>query len=48
MVQGGGEKSPSGSGNTAALDLLGQDTGSSGGLGGPMAYFRNLCEGDVI
>ena len=41
------EKIPSGSGATA-LDLLGQETSDSGGVGGPTAYFRGLFEGDSI
>ena len=33
------EKSPLGSGDTAAPDICGQETGNSGGVGGPTAYF---------
>ena len=48
MAEDGGKQSTSGRGDTTAPDLLGQDTGDSGGLGGHMAYFRCMCEGDVI
>ena len=38
----------SGSGDTTALDLLGQDTGDSGGLGVPTDYFRRICKVDGL
>ena len=37
VEEGGGKKSTSGSGYTTAPDLLGQETGNSGGGGGPTA-----------
>ena len=30
--------------NTSALYPHGQDTGDSGGVGGPTTYFRRFCE----
>ena len=39
VAEGGDRKITSGSGYTTAPDLLGQETGNSGGVGGPTAYF---------
>ena len=39
VAKGGGEQSTSGRRDTIAPDLLGQDTGNSGGVGGPTTYF---------
>ena len=39
LADGGGGQSTSGSGYTTATDLLGQETGNSGGLGVPMTHF---------
>ena len=38
-----GENSPIGIGDTSAPDICGQETGNSGGLGGPTAYFY-VCD----
>ena len=35
---GGGKNSPPGNKDTAAPDLCGKETGSSGGAGGPTSY----------
>ena len=48
VAEGRGTKSTSGSKDTAALDLLGQDTGDNGGVGGPTAYFLTFFKGDRI
>ena len=45
MEEGGSKNSPSGIGYTAAPDLLGQEKGDGGGVGGPTAYFRLLYKG---
>ena len=39
MAEGGGGKRTSGSGDTTAPGLLGQEEGDSGGIGGLTAYF---------
>ena len=39
VAKGGGKKSTSGSRDTTATDLLGKETGNSGGVGGPTADF---------
>ena len=44
VVTGGGKKIPSGSGDTVAMDLRGQETGGSGGVGGPTDCFQCLYE----
>ena len=44
VAAGGGKNSPSGSWDTAAPDLRGQETGDSGGVGGPTDYFCRLCK----
>ena len=38
VAEGGGEQSTSGSGDTTTPDLIGQETGKSGGMGGPTAH----------
>ena len=38
VAEGGNRKSTSGSGGTTTLDLLGQETVKSGGMGGPTAH----------
>ena len=38
LVEGGRKKGPSGSGDTASSDLLGQETGNSGVVGGHMTF----------
>ena len=45
MAEGGGGKSVSRSGDTTAPDLLGQEAGDSGGMGGLKSYLRGMCEG---
>ena len=45
MVEGGGGKSTSGSGDTIVPDLLGQEAGGSGGIGGLTAYLRCMRKG---
>ena len=37
VTEGGGKTITPGSGDTTAPDLLGQETGNSGGVGGPTA-----------
>ena len=44
VAEGNGKNSPRGNGDTAALDICGQDTGNSGEVGGPMANFRRFCK----
>ena len=39
VAEVGGKKSTSGGGYTTAPDLLGKETGNSGRVGGPTAYF---------
>ena len=39
VAEGGGKNSPSGSRDTAAPDIFGQETYDSSRLGGPKAYF---------
>ena len=39
MVTGDGKISPIWRGDIAALGICGQETGDSGGVGDPMAYF---------
>ena len=39
VAEGGIKQNTSGSGDTTAPDLLEQETGNSGGVGGPAAYF---------
>ena len=44
VAEGGDKKITSGSGDTTAQDLLGQETGNSGGVVGPTSHFRRMCE----
>ena len=44
VAAGNGKSISSGRGDTAALNRCGQDTGESGGVGRPTAYFLILCE----
>ena len=46
--RGGSGKSNSGSEDTTDASLLGQETDGSGGVGGPMAHFRPVCDGDGL
>ena len=39
LVAGEGKKSPPGIGDRSAPDICGQETGNSGSVGGPTAYF---------
>ena len=41
-------KNTSGSGDTAATDPLGQETGDSGAVCGPTSYFQHMCDIDRI
>ena len=45
MAKGVDIKRTSGSGEITTSDLLGQDTGNSGGVGGPTDYFRRMYKG---
>ena len=42
LAKGGGKQIASGSRDTTATDLLGRETGNSGGVGGPTAYFLHM------
>ena len=48
MAEGFGEQSTSGIRNKNAPDLLVQNTGDSGGVGGPTAYFLRMCKGEGL
>ena len=44
-VDGGSKNITSGSGGTTSPDLLGQEIGESGGMGGPTAHIQCMCKG---
>ena len=48
VAEGGGRKSASGSRDTTAPDLLGQESGNSGGMGGLTAYLQGMRKGDGL
>ena len=48
VVDGGSKTNNSGSGDTTSLNLLGQETGESGGMGGPTSHIQCTCKGDGI
>ena len=43
MAAGYGKKSPPGSGDASTLDICVQETGDSGGVGGPTDDLRFFC-----
>ena len=48
MAEGGSKKSTSGSKDTTAPDLLRQEAGNSGGMGGPMAHIQCMSNRDGL
>ena len=45
VAEGGGRHSASGNGDTTAPDLLGKESGDSGGMGGLTDYLQGMCKG---